>query len=125
MMSSYFVQYTAFIDERKRPESFPHYVQIKETYQEIESTDHLKQVVNMRVTQLVTGPGLVVFKDPDEPTDESKITFNRRRFIPWHMITHLEMAVTLISEPNKAVLDTMISVNSSPAKPPESKGHTN
>lgn len=114
-MSSYFVEYTAYIDERKRPEGFPHFVQIQETYSDVESAEHLKMIVNQRVTQLANNPGLVVFKNPDEPIDATGITFSKRRFIPWSMFTHMEMRVEIIPEPFKSSLDEMTADN--PKKP--------
>ena|SRR5579863_10530655 len=108
-MSSYVVEFTAHIDERKRPEGFPRSVQVIESYDEVQSTEHLKAIVNSRVTSLAMAPGLVVFKNPTEIIDTGTISFNKRRFIPWHMITHLEMRVELIPEPITNPPDAMIS----------------
>lgn len=121
-MSSYFVVYTAYIDERKRPENFPRYVQIREVYDNIESTDHLKHAVNTYVTKMASAPGIVVFKDPDEIVDTSLITFDKRRFIPWHMITHVEMTAKVMFELPSNPIDAIAPID---PKPPKSEGKPN
>jgi hypothetical protein len=100
-MATYFADYVAYVDERKRPEGFPHEVHIHETYGEVENTEHLKAIVNDRFVKLVTGAGLVVLKDPSEILDSTTITFDKRRFIPWHCLTHMELKVTLLPEPSR------------------------
>lgn len=99
-MSSYYVEYTAFVDERKRPEGFPRYVKVKDTYTNVENIDHLQQIVNERVKVLATGSGIVALKDPDKPLEQGVITFDQRIFVWSHMLTHMEISkVALITEP--------------------------
>jgi len=97
-MSEYFVRFAAHIDERKRPENFPKIVFIDETIG-VESIDQLSENVNRRFKGLVSAPGLVVLKNPDEILDTNVMTFDKRVFVPWHMITHFEAFVNLLSTP--------------------------
>lgn len=110
-MSSYVVRFTGYIDERKRPENFPKTVEIIESYGHIESTEQLKMLVNNRVTDLAMAPGLIALKNPTNMIDASHIAFNKRRFIPWHMITHLEMQVELIPEPISHPPDPIVPID--------------
>jgi len=97
-MSEYFVRFAAHIDERKRPENFPKVVFIDETIG-VESIDQLSENVNRRFKGLVSAPGLVVLKDPNEVLDTNVMTFDKRVFVPWHMITHFEAFVNLLTAP--------------------------
>lgn len=98
-MSDYFVDYTAFIDERKRPENFPHQVHVINILRNVQSIDQLKDDVNKHFLNLVTSAGLVVMKDPSEPVEQDRITFDKRFFVPWHMLTHMQVDVSVISPP--------------------------
>lgn len=117
-MAQYFADYVGYVDERKRPEGFPREVHVHETYGEVESTDHLKAIVNDRFVKLVTAAGLVVLKEPSDILDSSIITFDKRRFIPWHMLTHMELKVQLISEPQRPQ-DGILPPESVPEKKPK------
>lgn len=99
MPASYFADFTAYVDARKRPENFPREVHVHETYGDVENIDHLKAIVNDRFIKMVSSAGLVVLKDPFDILDVSRVTFDKRRFVPWHMLTHMEVKVTLIAEP--------------------------
>ena len=109
-MSSYVVRFTGYIDERKRPENFPKTVEIIESYGQIETTDQLKMLVNSRVTDLAMAPGLIALKNPTSMIDTTHVAFNKRRFVPWHMITHLEMQVELSPEPASHQPDPILPV---------------
>lgn len=100
-MADFMMEWEAHIDERKRPEGFPHSVFVREQYQNIESDDQLKQIFNNRVKQMVTNPGLVVFPE-DESIDASKLTFDQRIFVPWHMITHFSGRVKIVTPAQQA-----------------------
>jgi len=108
MPASYFVDFTAYVNERIRPEGFPKELHIQESYENVESTSHLQMIVNDRFVKLVTSAGLVVLKDPTGIMDTSIITFDRRRFVPWHMLTHMELKVTLIPETNLQPQDSIL-----------------
>jgi hypothetical protein len=118
-MSSYVVEFTAYLDVHKKPDGFPPFVQIIESYDDVQSTEHLKLIVNTRVTSLATAPGLIVFKKPTEIIESGHITFDKRRFVPWHMITHMEMRVELIPEPIRNAPDAMIPIDRTPAEKKE------
>jgi hypothetical protein len=110
-MSSYFIDFTAFIDERKRPDGFRREVHIQETYNNILDTEHLQLIVNERFIKLVSSAGIVALKNPDEIID-SKITFDKRIFIPWHMVTHMSVNVMPITEPSIPISqDVLIPIN--------------
>ncbi len=98
MPASYFVDFTAYVDELRRPENFPHEVHVQETYSDVENTNHLQAIVNDRFIKMVASAGLVVLKDSSGILDSSIITFDKRRFVPWHMLTHMEVSVKLITE---------------------------
>jgi hypothetical protein len=118
MPSEYFVEFVAYVNERIRPEGFPHEVKIQDTFKNVESTEHLQFLVNDRFVKLVTSAGLVVLKDPDETTTAGVITFDKRRFVPWHMLTHMEVKVVLI--PSQArPQDPIVPSNSEPDKSPK------
>lgn len=103
----YFIEFSAYVDERKRPENFPHVIHIGETY-DVPSEEALKEVVNGRFVALVTSAGLIAMRDEDKPI-ETKLTFNQRRFVPWHMITHMEVEVNMIQpEPPKVPQDLIV-----------------
>ena len=97
-MPSFLVDFTAYIDENRRPDGFPREVHIKENYTDVPSTEILKKIVNDRFVALVTSQGLVVFKNPDEIYDQTTITFDKRVYIPWHMITHMHVSTHQIIE---------------------------
>jgi hypothetical protein len=96
-LSKYFVDFTAYVDERRRPENFPKEVHDKQVF-EVESIPHLQYLVNERFIKLVTSAGMVVLKDEDEPLEEGKITFDRRVFVSWGILTHMTVSVRLISD---------------------------
>jgi len=114
-MSDYYVRFTGHIDERKRPEGFPRSVIIDESYS-VENEAHLGQVVNERFKSLVQAPGIVVMKDANALVEHGIMTFDKRMYVPWHMITHFDAVIKLISPPQqkKDPLDI-----STPAPEPE------
>ncbi len=114
-MSDYYVRFTGYIDERKRPEGFPHHVIIDESYT-VENEAHLGQIVNERFKSLVQAPGIVVMKDANAPVEHGIMTFDRRMYVPWHMITHFDALIKLISPPQQKRDPLDISV---PAPEPE------
>lgn len=97
-MPSFFVHFIAHIDERKRPEGFPKEVYVDDTYG-VENNEQLGKIVNRRFVELVSSSGLVVMKKYDETIDQSILSFDKRIFVPWHMITHLEVSVRQLVEP--------------------------
>lgn len=123
-MPNYFVVFTAHIDERKRPEGFPKEVYVKEQYNDCQSADHIKVIVNDRFIKLVTSAGLVVLKNPDEPLEENIFTFDKRVFVPWHMITHLYVDVEqLVMPPIPTPQDSLIPVDDPKPEMPKETVH--
>lgn len=97
-MAKYFVDFTGYIDEVKRPENFPREIHVKDVLDNVEDIQHLQFLVNNKFTSLVLGAGLVVFKNEDA-VHSTGITFDKRWFVPWHMITHFGVEVKHIPEP--------------------------
>lgn len=95
-MADFMMEWEAHIDERKRPENFPSSVFVREQYQNVESDEQLKQIYNARVKTMITNPGLIILPD-DETIDLSKLTFDQRMYIPWHMITHFHGRVKIVT----------------------------
>ena len=117
--STYFADFTAHIDERKRPEGFPHEIHDKQVF-EVESLQHLQFLVNERFIKLVSASGMVVLKDDTAIQDEGKLTFDKRVFVPWHMITHMTLDVNMM--PAKPVAqDSIVPDNIAPDKQKEWK----
>jgi len=88
-MPDYLFEYTAFIDERKRPENFPSVVYIREQYRGIDTAENLRELYNQRFKTFVANPGIVVY--PDETIiDTTDVSFDQRVYVPWHMITHFQ-----------------------------------
>ena len=116
--SSYFVDFTAHIDERRRPENFPRQIHDKKLWDKIESIPHLQHLVNERFIQLVSSAGMVVLKDEDEPLIDGAITFDRRVFVPWHLITHMTVDVKLVNTP-QIVQDSIVPGHIAPDPPAE------
>lgn len=98
-MTDYFVDYTAFVDERKRPENFPKQVHVINILNNIQGIEHLKHFVNKFFIELVTSAGLIAMKDPGEIVDQNMVTFDKRFFVPWHMLTHMQVDVKVLSSP--------------------------
>lgn len=116
-LSSYFVDFIAYIDERKRPENFPHEIHDKQVF-EVESIPHLQFVVNERFIKLVSSSGMVVLKNEADITEEGKVSFDKRVFVPWHMITHMELKVDMMPAA-PSVQDSIVPGHITPDKPKE------
>ncbi|VVB52900.1 Uncharacterised protein [uncultured archaeon] len=85
-MQEYLIVFQAHVDRLRSPENFPTSVLIKETVF-AESEEQLKHIYNAKFSLHVASPGLAVWIDPDR-VDASRITFNQKIFVPWHMITY-------------------------------------
>jgi len=105
---SYFVVFTAHIDRWKRPENFPHKVHVKDVFDNVESIEHLQFLVNDKFLKLVASNGIVVIKNEDEPMEEGKITFDKRIFVPWHMITYMELDVKHIAPKPASLAELLV-----------------
>lgn len=118
-ISTYFVNFIASIDERKRPENFPRQVYDRKVF-EVEDLQQLQAMVNRRFIELVSSSGMVVFKDETAIHDENKLTFDKRVFVPWHMITHMVLEVNMM--PVRPVTqDSIVPDNIAPDSPKEWK----
>jgi hypothetical protein len=96
-MPNYFVRFIAHIDERKRPEGFPREIYVDETYENVEGAQQVRQMANQRFLQLAMSNGLVSLKK-QETMEQELVTFDKRVYVPWHMITHMHMKVTQLVE---------------------------
>jgi hypothetical protein len=121
MPGSYLFEFTAHIDERKRPEGFPKKVFVREQYQDLPD-EEVKNLYNQRVKSMVTAPGIVVFLD-DHEIILTDLSFDQRTYIPWHMITHFGgRAVVITPKPEPTPLEALFPPNG-PA-PQEAKKET-
>jgi hypothetical protein len=118
-MPDYMFEFTAHIDERKRPEGFPKEVRIVEQYNGLESDEQVKDLYNARVKVMIGNPGIVTFIDPNKIIDTTSLSFDQRIFIPWHMITYFHGRVKIIQQ-SRAMQDEM----ALPEMPPTSKKET-
>ena len=121
MPSSYYVEFTAFINERIRPEGFPREVKVQETFENIENTAHLQFKVNERFIQLVTSAGLIILKNPTDILDSNIITFDKRWFVPWHMITHMGLRVERMPQVISTPQDSLVPHDPAPEEKPKDK----
>lgn len=118
-MSTYFVEFTAYVNERIRPEGFPHDIKIQETFENVDSTSHLQFRVNQRFIELASSAGLIGVKDPNKPLESGVISFDKRWYVPWHMFTHMGVRVTLIPASLVSTQDSLVPVDESPEKKDE------
>jgi hypothetical protein len=117
-MSNYFVKFTAPMDQRKRPENFPDEVSVVNLFYNVQNTEHLKQLVNQKFVELVTSAGLVVMKDPNAVIEQNMVSFDKRIFVPWHMLTSLTVEVkNLVEAPERNPQDSIVP----PEEPPASE----
>lgn len=108
-MPNYLFEFTAHIDERKRPEGFPRQLVIRESYENIPSDEVLRELYNERLKVMAISPVLVFTDDIEHLIPESK--FDKRIEVPWHMITYFHGSVKLvIPPPEPSALDVMIPV---------------
>lgn len=102
-MSNYLVEFTAYVDERRRPENFPHEIHVQDIFENVESITQLQYLVNDKFVKLVSSAGLIALKDPDEPLESGVITFDRRMFVSWGILTHMTVSVKQITEPASSI----------------------
>lgn len=119
-MSDYYVDYTAFIDERKRPENFPKLIHVVRILNNVHGVEQLKKDVNETFLELVQSAGLVAVKDPNEIVEQGMVTFDKRFFVPWHMLTHMQVDVKVLSRPEAVIPQAPIVPTEPEIKPTES-----
>jgi hypothetical protein len=117
MPLDYLFEFTAHIDERKRPEGFPRKVFVREQYDQVPA-EALRELYNNRAKALVTSVGLSVFLNDPVLTDPLGI--NQRVFIPWHMITHFQGELKPIMPKPEPILLEQLTPPNGPA-PKEAK----
>jgi hypothetical protein len=117
-MPNYFVRFTAHIDERKRPEGFPHEVYVDQTYENVEGgAQQIRQIANQRFLELAMANGLVVLKKQGETLEQELVTFDKRIYVPWHMITYMHMQVNQLVEEQNVKAPDPIAPELPPDKP--------
>lgn len=95
-MTSYFVTFMAYIDERKRPENFPKVIHFSAMIH-AENQEQLGGQVNLLLFQNFVQPqGVGVRRDPYKTEEVGKQDLNDRMWIPMHMITHIIPVVKMI-----------------------------
>lgn len=106
-MPNYFVRFTAHIDERKRPEGFPREVYVDQTYENVEGAQQIRNIANQRFLELAMANGIVTLKKQGETLDQELVTFDKRVYVPWHMITYMHMQVNQLVEPSPKAPDQL------------------
>lgn len=114
-----FVEFTGYVDETKRPENFPRRVYIRETYSDVPDIGSIQELVNQRFIKLASASGLVILKNPDEPVDNSIVFYDKRWYVPWHMITHMGLRVELLPNTEINLPDSIVPHD--PAEEPKKK----
>ena len=99
-MAKYYVEYTGYIDERKRPENFQKIFLFRRQYA-ANTHEELGAHMATEIYNLIESrdpnnnahmtPGIVVLKDSEATTKLNFIDFSSWRYIPWHMVTHIEV----------------------------------
>jgi hypothetical protein len=90
-MAEYFVRFTAYIDERKRPENFPHQVHDTITLR-VDSAKQLGDIVNARCAAYHQSQGMAVSIEPEDAEKMGLGEINRI-FVPSHMWTHMTLSM--------------------------------
>lgn len=103
-MPDYAVKVIGHIDERKRPEGFPHAVFAIGTYR-AESAKHLADQVNSEVMQILQMQGMIISVDSARTIDTSKVNAEGRVFVPMHMITYLQTEIQAMA-PMPQIVET-------------------
>lgn len=91
MIAQYHVRFTGRIDERKRPENFPKEIYVDAVYQ-VDSEEMLANEVNKDAIAFIKNQGMIIMLDPAQIQD-SRVSFDKRLFIPMHMITSIGCVV--------------------------------
>lgn len=113
-MPDYLIQFEAHIDETRRRPGFPSIVYIREHFVDIPDTETLKIAFNSHFDALVRNPGITVLLNPHV---DSKIRFDQRVYIPWHMITDFKGSVKLLTvQKNQDLAELEPSDNEEPPK---------
>jgi hypothetical protein len=100
------VRYIAHIDERKRPENFPHSFSTIGTYR-VQNPEQLKSIVNSELGSIIQNGGMIVPLDPSQTVDTQKVNIDDRIYVPMHMITYIEADIRpMAAMPN--IVDTGI-----------------
>jgi hypothetical protein len=96
-MTQYFVTLIGCIDERKRPENFPHEVQISQVIEANDNQELAQKVDNLLFVSFVRGQGAGVRRDPTKMQEFGKIDVRDYMFVPIHMISHIVPIIKPIS----------------------------
>lgn len=106
-MADYLLEFEAHIVEDKRPEGFPRSVFVRQQYTNIEGDEQLRDLYNGLFTQMVKNPGITIYPD-NQIIDASRIRFDQRVFVPWHMISYFQGDAKLITiAPPKVPLESL------------------
>jgi hypothetical protein len=90
------IRFVGHVDETRRPENFPHEVYV-DLFARVKDDVELRDFINMQCLIFVKQQCMVVPKNPDELLDNTKIHFDGKYLVPWHLITHLTTITRKIS----------------------------
>ena len=94
---NFLVRFTGHLNERIRPEGFPREIWVE--YIEELSDENLKLFVQTRLGDFVRQQGMVVPKKQKEMEDETKLTFDKKMFVPMGMIAFIDVQIAMIVVP--------------------------
>lgn len=100
----YLFTFTAYIDERKRPEGFPKVIYDKIIWN-CQNNEEIVKFVNNRCALYTMNHGIGVRINPDALEDLGIVNTDRM-WVPSHMITHLTATFRLITDANKQISET-------------------
>src|SRR5579863_699282 len=100
----YFIVFSAYIDERKRPEGFPKVVKSSSIVQVDSPEELILQVEGLLYKNFVQHQSVGVHRDPSKVENLGQIDIGNRMWVPLHMITCVIPNISLITE-TTTVLD--------------------
>lgn len=101
----FIVTFKGHIDERKRPEFFPHEIR-DVVILEAEDKTGLVKAFNDYTISWIRIQGMTVRKDPYAVEDPAKVDINRM-FVPMHMITYIDSEIKAINDQEGILLGTI------------------
>lgn len=102
-MTEYFVTFTAYIDERKRPENFPKKIHSLAIVQADTVDQLVKNVNNLLVEAIVKNQGMAVPIEIAKMEKVGQLDFSNRMWVPLHMITHIVPSINIITPESVAL----------------------
>lgn len=94
---NFFVRFIGHVNERIRPEGFPREIYVDYVLQEV-TDEQLKNMVQAYMDQFVKQNGMVAKINHSETEDETRLSFNKKMFVPMFMIAFIDISVSIIAD---------------------------